>query len=151
MREKPLKLTPIGVIHSPCTDPADIHPLRSRFTKGTIEIFPQYETGLKDIEGFSHIYVLWWFHLSKGPQLLVSPLMEPRPKRGVFATRHPRRPNPLGVTIVRLIKREGRLLHVKGVDMVDETPVLDIKPYTRRDRKSRIKIGWVDEVERRER
>ncbi|TKJ43035.1 tRNA (N6-threonylcarbamoyladenosine(37)-N6)-methyltransferase TrmO [candidate division TA06 bacterium B3_TA06] len=146
-----MPISPIGVIHSPYTDPADIHPLRSRFIKGSIEIFPEYAKGLKDIDGFSHIYVLWWFHLSKGRELLVSPLMRPCPKRGVFATRHPCRPNPLGLTVVRLLKRDKNILHIKGVDMTDGTPVLDIKPYTRRDRRSHIRLGWLDEVERRER
>lgn len=151
MMKKSMKLTPIGVIHSPCTDPADIHPLRSRFTRGTIEVFPEFAEGLKDIEGFSHIYVIWAFHLSEGYELLTSPLLHPVPKRGVFATRSPHRPNPLAITVVRLLKRERNVLHVKGVDTVEGTPVFDIKPYTRRDRKSHISIGWLDEVERRER
>ncbi len=151
MREKPLKLIPIGVVHSPYTDPADIHPLRSRFTKGTIEIFQEYTKGLKDIEGFSHIYVLWHFHLSERVDLLTSPLMELKPKRGTFATRTPHRPNHIGLTVVRLVKRSKNILHVKGVDMVEGTPVLDLKPYTRRDRRSHIRLGWLEEVERRER
>lgn len=148
--KKSIKLTPIGVIHSPYTEPADIHPLRSRFTKGTIEIFPEYAKGLKDIDGFSHIYVLWHFHLSEKVELLTSPLMEPKPKRGTFATRTPHRPNHIGLTVVRLLKRERSILHIKGVDMVEGTPVLDLKPYTRRDRRSHIRLGWLDEVERRE-
>lgn len=148
--KKSIKLTPIGVIHSPYTEPADIHPLRSRFIKGSIEIFPEYAKGLKDIEGFSHIYVLWHFHLSEKVDLLTSPLMEPKPKRGTFATRTPHRPNHIGLTVVRLLKRERSILHIKGVDMVEGTPVLDLKPYTRRDRRSHIRLGWLDEVERRE-
>ncbi|TET21687.1 MAG: tRNA (N6-threonylcarbamoyladenosine(37)-N6)-methyltransferase TrmO [Candidatus Stahlbacteria bacterium] len=149
--KKSIKLTPIGVIHSPYTEPADIHPLRSRFIKGSIEIFPEYAKGLKDIDGFSHIYVLWHFHLSEKVDLLTSPLMEPKPKRGTFATRTPHRPNHIGLTVVRLLKRERSILHIKGVDMVEGTPVLDLKPYTRRDRRSHIRLGWLDEVERRER
>lgn len=148
--KKSIKLTPIGVIHSPYTDPADIHPLRSRFIKGSIEIFPEYAKGLKDIDGFSHIYVLWHFHLSEKVELITAPLMEPRPKRGTFATRTPHRPNHIGLTVVRLLKRERSILHIKGVDMVEGTPVLDLKPYTRRDRRSHIRLGWLDEVERRE-
>jgi tRNA (adenine37-N6)-methyltransferase len=146
-----IELTPIGLVHSPYTSPAEIHPLRSRFTRGTIEIYPQYSEGLKDIEGFSHIYVLWHFNLSSRVELLTSPLMEPEPKRGCFATRTPHRPNHIGLTVVRLLSREGNLLYVKGMDMLEGTPVLDIKPYTRRDRKSHISIGWLEEVERRER
>ena len=76
--------------------------------------------------------------------------MEPRPKRGTFATRTPHRPNHIGLTVVRLLKRERSILHIKGVDMVEGTPVLDLKPYTRRDRRSHIRLGWLDEVERRE-
>ncbi|MBA7619074.1 tRNA (adenine(37)-N6)-methyltransferase [subsurface metagenome] len=149
--KKSIKLTPIGVIHSPYTEPADIHPLRSRFIKGSIEIFPEYAKGLKDIDGFSHIYVLWHFHLSEKVDLLTSPLMEPKPKRGTFATRTPHRPNHIGLTVVRLLKRERSILHIKGFDMVEGTPVLDLKPYTRRDRRSHIRLGWLAEVERRER
>ncbi len=145
------ELTPIGLIHSPYVNPKDIHPLKSRFTKGTIEIFPKYVAGLKDIEGFTHIYVLWRFHLSNKVDLLTAPLMEPRPKRGCFATRTPHRPNHIALTVVRLLSREANILHIKTVDMIEGTPVLDIKPYTRRDRKSRISIGWLEEVERRER
>ncbi len=145
-----VQISAIGVIGSPYRNPKDIHPLKSRFTRGTIEIFPEYEQGLKDIEGFSHIYVLWRFHLSKRIDLLTAPLMQPEPKRGVFATRTPHRPNHVALTVVRLLSREANILHVKGMDMVDGTPVLDVKPYTRRDRRSRISIGWLDEVERRE-
>lgn len=148
--KKSIKLIPIGIIHSPYKKPSDIHPLKSRFTRGTIEVFPEYAKGLADIEGFSHIYVLWHFHLSERVDLLTAPLMEPRPKRGCFATRTPHRPNHIALTVVRLLDREANILHVKGMDMVDGTPVLDIKPYTRRDRRSRISIGWLDEVERRE-
>lgn len=145
--KKNLKLTPIGVIHSPYKKPEEIHPLRSRLTVGMIEVFPEFEKGLKDIDGFSHLYVLWYFHLSERVDLLTSPLMRPKPKRGTFATRTPHRPNHIGLTVIRLLKREKNILRVKGVDMVDGTPVLDIKPYSKRDRKSHLKIGWLEEVE----
>jgi len=141
------RLTPIGVAHTPFVEPRDVeHP---RLARGSIEIHPQYEPGLKDIEGFSHLYILWQFHKSKGYELVFCPFRKAiPPPRGLFATRSPFRVNPIALTVVRLLKREGRILHVKGVDMVDGTPVLDIKPYTRRDRKSRISNGWLDEVER---
>lgn len=145
--QKSIRLVPIGVAHSPYTDPDEIHPLRSRSTKGTIEIFPEFALGLKDIGGFSHLYIIWAFHLSVGYKLLTSPLLASRPKRGVFATRSPHRPNPIAVTVVKLLVRRGRILEVKGLDMIDGTPVLDIKPYTLRDRKSIIRIGWLKELE----
>ncbi len=145
---KPISVTPIGVIHSPYADPSEIHPLRSRSTRGTIEIFPEFAKGLKDIEGFSHLYVIWAFHVSKGYKLLTSPLLAPKPRRGVFATRSPHRPNPIAITVVKLLARKGRILEVKGMDMIEGSPVLDIKPYTLRDRKSRIHIGWLGEVEK---
>jgi tRNA-Thr(GGU) m(6)t(6)A37 methyltransferase TsaA len=149
MREKPLKLTPIGVVHSPFAEPEEVE--RPRYARGTIEVFPSYARGLKDIEGFSHIYVIWWFNRSKGYKLQFCPFRESiPPPRGLFATRSPHRVNPIGLTVVRLVKREGRILHVRGVDMVEGTPVLDLKPYTRRDRRSRISNGWLDEIKRPE-
>jgi len=143
-----MELLPIGIIHSPFSKPADIHPLRSRYTKGTVEIFDKFVPGLADIEGFSHLYLIWWSHLASGFRLLTTPIMQPDPKRGMFATRIPARPNPICLTVVRLLKRDNNFLHVKGIDVVKGTPLLDIKPYTKRDIKSRIKIGWLDEVER---
>ncbi|MBN2378188.1 tRNA (N6-threonylcarbamoyladenosine(37)-N6)-methyltransferase TrmO [candidate division WOR-3 bacterium] len=145
---KSLEFTTIGLVHSPYSKPGEIHPLKSRFAKGTIEVFEHFEKGLKDIDGFSHIYVIWWSHLVRGYDLLTTPIMRPRPKRGMFATRIPARPNPICLTVLRLIEKEGRYLKVKGVDMVDRTPVLDIKPYTSRDIRSHLSIGWLDEVER---
>lgn len=147
VKYKALKLKSIGVVHSPYTDPAEIHPLRSRSTVGTIEIFSEYAKGLKDIEGFSHLYIVWAFHRSAGYKLLTSPLLAAKPRRGVFATRSPYRPNPIAITVVKLLGREGRILDVKGLDMIEGTPVLDIKPYTLRDRKSRIRSGWLGSIE----
>jgi len=143
-----LKIKPIGTAHTPFTEPRDV--VRARYAKGTIEINPEYAKGLKDIDGFSHLYVLWLFNKSKKDyKLQFCPFRESiPPPRGLFATRSPHRINPIGLTIVRLIKREGNILHVKGVDMVEGTPVLDIKPYTRRDRKSSVSNGWLDEVQR---
>ncbi len=148
VKYKVLKLKPIGVVHSAYTDPADIHPLRSRSTKGTIEIFPEFSKGLKDIEGFSHLYIIWAFHQSAGYKLLTSPLLAPKTRRGVFATRSPHRPNPIAITVAKLLGRKGRILEIKGLDMIDGTPVLDVKPYTPRDRKSKIRIGWLGEIEK---
>ena len=143
-----IELIRIGTIRSPYKRSSEIHPLRSRFTKGTVEVFSGYERGLKDIEEFSHIYLVWWAHLSKGFNLLASPIMHPEPLRGMFSTRIPARPNPICLTVVRLIRRKGRMLEIKGVDTVDGTPLLDIKPYVSGDSKSRLSIGWLDDVER---
>jgi len=149
MRYTSPQLTPIGAAHTPFAEPSDVE--YPRRTRGTIEIYSSYEEGLKDIEGFSHIYILWQFHKSDTEyELQFCPMREAiPPPRGLFATRSPHRVNPIALTIVKLLSRDGRILHVKGVDMVDGSPVLDIKPYTRRDRKSRISNGWLDEVERR--
>ncbi|HSA95622.1 MAG TPA: tRNA (N6-threonylcarbamoyladenosine(37)-N6)-methyltransferase TrmO [Acidobacteriota bacterium] len=150
MRPRPaLRLRPIGVVRSPYKDPADLPPpafASARFfekSTGTIEIDPAYAPGLAGIEGFSHIIVLFHFHRAGGAKLRVVPPGEKRP-RGVFATRSPHRPNPLGLSVLRLLGRRGRVLKVSGLDLIDGTPILDIKPYTRRDRKSRITTGWLD-------
>ncbi len=115
---------------------------------GTLEILPEFEAGLTDIEGFSHLIVLWVFHQSDGYELLGAPPTEPIP-HGVFATRSPRRPNPIALTIVRLERREGRLLHVHGVDMLDGSPILDIKPYLSGVDPELLRRGWLEEAEKR--
>jgi tRNA-Thr(GGU) m(6)t(6)A37 methyltransferase TsaA len=140
---------PIGVVRSPFKNPKDIPPpafAPPRFIssiKGEIVISAEFARAAEDLEGFSHLVVLFVFHHAKGFKLKTLPPGASRP-RGIFSTRSPHRPNPLGMTVVRLLKREGRVLKVSGLDMVDGTPVLDIKPYTRRDRKSRIAAGWID-------
>lgn len=149
MRPRPaLRLRPIGVVRSPYKDPADLPPpafAPPRFferSTGSIEIAPEYAAGLDGIEGFSHIIVLFEFHRAGAAKLEVVPPGETRP-RGVFATRSPHRPNPLGLSVLKLLGRKGRVLDVSGLDLIDGTPVLDIKPYTGRDRKSRITTGWL--------
>lgn len=115
-----------------------------------MELLPQYEAGLMDIEGFSHLYVLWVFDRSTGYDLICSPPIDHRP-HGLFATRAPRRPNPIGLTVVKLLKREGSRLHVRGVDMLDGTPILDIKPYLSSVPAEELKRGWLAEAEARPR
>lgn len=137
---------PIGRVHSPYKTREEIHPLKSQETEGEIEIYPEYTPGLDDIEGFSHIFVLFLFHKSKRYSLKVKPLMDTQ-LRGLFATRHPDRPNPIGLTVVELLERKGNILRVRGLDMLDGTPVLDIKPYSRRDQKSGIRLGWLQRLE----
>ena len=121
---------PMGQIRSPFTrrDQTPIQPCRSR-AMGQVELSPEYEAGLSDPEGFSHIILLYVFHRANpGYDLMVTPFLEDLPK-GLFATRYPRRPNAIGLSIVRLLRREGPVLHVEGIDVVDGTPLLDVKPY----------------------
>ena len=125
-----VKYTPIGIVHSPFKEPkgTPIQPAGAKDVKGSIEIFPEYSEGLKDIGGFSHIILIYHFHLSKKNSLKVRPYMDDH-VHGVFATRSPSRPNPIGISVVRLVKVEKNILHVKDIDIIDGTPVLDIKPY----------------------
>jgi len=112
-----------------------------------LEILPEYEPGLQDIEGFSHLMILWVFHQSDGFEL-VGRVPTDGKVHGVFSSRSPRRPNPIGLTTVELIRREGRLLHLRGVDMLDGTPVLDIKPYTSSIPLDQVRRGWLEEAEK---
>ncbi len=116
--------------------------------EGTIEILPEFEQGLMDIEGFSHLMVLWVFNRSEGYELTGTPPSDNRP-HGVFATRSPRRPNPIGLTTVELLGREGRRLCVRGIDMLDGTPVLDVKPYLSSVPSEKLRRGWLAEAEER--
>jgi tRNA (adenine37-N6)-methyltransferase len=111
-----------------------------------LEIQPEFVPGLMDIEGFSHLFVLWMFHRSEGFELVGRPPIDNR-EHGVFATRSPRRPNPIGLTVVELLGRDGSRLRVKGVDMLDGTPILDIKPYMSSIPEERLRRGWLAEAE----
>ena len=119
--------------------------------EGTLEILPEFEAGLRDVEGFSHLYVLWCFDRADGFDLVATPPADEGRQHGVFATRSPRRPNPIALTVVELVRREGRLLHVRGVDMLDGTPILDIKPYLSSVPDDRLKRGWLADAEARQR
>jgi len=145
-------LHPIGTIHSPYAATRDIPKGlgAEHHAEGTIEILPEYEAGLLDIEGFSHLYVLWVFDRAGAlPQTWVgTPPADDRP-HGVFATRSPRRPNPLALTVVELLRRDGRVLSVRGVDMLDGTPVLDLKPYLSSIPEEKLRRGWLAEAEAR--
>lgn len=141
---------PIGVVKGPYTQTKDIP--KGTGAKhdavGTLEISPDYEAGLTDVEGFSHLFVLWVFDRSDGFELLAMPPSDDRP-HGVFATRSPKRPNPIGLTVVELLRREGRVLHVRGVDMLDGTPILDVKPYLSSVPENALRRGWLAEAEAR--
>jgi tRNA-Thr(GGU) m(6)t(6)A37 methyltransferase TsaA len=138
---------PIGIIHSPFREPRGmpIQPSGAAGMAGTIELDPAYAEGLKDLEGFSHIILLYHFHLSSGFSLMVKPFLDDT-LRGLFATRAPRRPNPIGLSIVRLVAVEGSTLHIENVDIVDGTPLLDIKPYVPElDGAEAERTGWLSE------
>jgi tRNA-Thr(GGU) m(6)t(6)A37 methyltransferase TsaA len=141
---------PIGFVSSPFQDTASIPKgLGAKHdTEGVLEILPEFESGLTDIEGFSHLIVLWEFDRSKGFELLGTPPSDNR-QHGVFATRSPYRPNPIGLTIVELERRDGSELHVRGVDMLNGTPILDIKPYLSSIPAEKLRRGWLSEAEAR--
>jgi tRNA-Thr(GGU) m(6)t(6)A37 methyltransferase TsaA len=142
---------PIGFVKSPYTETKAIPKgLGARHdAEGVLEILPDYEAGLADIEGFSHLFVLWEFHRSKGSDLVATPPADGRP-HGVFATRSPMRPNPIGLTVVTLLRRDGRRLYVRGVDMLDGTPLLDLKPYLSGVPEEALRRGWLAEAESRQ-
>jgi tRNA-Thr(GGU) m(6)t(6)A37 methyltransferase TsaA len=119
--------------------------------EGTLEVLERYEAGLKDIEGFSHLFVIWAFDRSQGHELVTEPPLDPGRRHGVFTTRSPRRPNPLGLSVVELLAREGSRLRVRGVDMLDGSPILDVKPYLSSVPAEKLRRGWVDEAEARRR
>lgn len=122
---------PIGVIHSPFKDieGMPIQPCSAQGTKGTVEVYEQYRAGLKDLGGFSHIMLLYHFHLVKSYALQARPFLEEEAIHGIFAIRAPARPNPIGISMVRLVSIEDNLLNIEDVDIIDGTPLLDIKPY----------------------
>lgn len=140
----------IGYAKTPYTRTHDIPkgPGAKHDAEGVLEILPEFELGLTDLEGFSHLFVLWVFDRSEGFELLGTPPVDNRP-HGVFATRSPRRPNPIALTVLELLRRDGRFVHVRGVDMLDGTPVLDIKPYLSSVPADMLRRGWLAEAEAR--
>jgi tRNA-Thr(GGU) m(6)t(6)A37 methyltransferase TsaA len=140
-----IEYEPIGTIYTPFTDieGMPIQPTGAQGVKGTAEILPAYAAGLKDLDGFSHIVLLYHFHQVQESKLIVTPFMDSRP-RGIFSTRAPKRPNPIGLSIVKLNGVEGSTLHIENVDILDGTPLLDIKPYIPEvDRLEADRIGWL--------
>ena len=136
-------MRPIGVIHTPFTEKADTPVQASRSqAKGSVEIYPEFTDGLQDLEGLSHIFLLYVFHASTGYSLVVKPFLDDR-KHGLFSTRFPYRPNPIGLSLVQLLGRNGNTLEIEGVDMLEGTPLLDIKPYVPEfDVGMPVRIGW---------
>ena len=145
------EMRPIGFVRTPYSETSQIPKGcgAKHEAEGVLEILPEFEQGLTDIEGFSHLFVIWAFHKAEGFSLLGKPPTDDRP-HGVFATRSPRRPNPIGLTVVELLRRDGVCLHVRGVDMLDSTPILDIKPYLSSVTEDKLRRGWLAEAEKRQ-
>lgn len=143
-------MKPIGFIHCSYTDTQQIPKgLGATHTmEGVLKVLPQFEKGLQDVEGFSHLLIIWVFHKSQDYELVGKVPTDDRP-HGVFATRSPRRPNGIGLTAVELKRREGLCLYLSGIDMLDGTPVIDIKPYTSSIPMDQLRRGWLEEAEKR--
>ena len=147
MKAQEIELSPIGIIHSPFREKEGM-PLQSVRSQeaGILEVFREYELGLRDIEGFTHLIILYHFHQEPETGLLVKSYLE-ESVHGVFATRSPKRPNHIGISTVELIGREGNLLRVLGIDVLDGTPLLDIKPYVPRiDDRAEARCGWLQHL-----
>ena len=142
---KPITIKPIGIIHTPCKEPKGI-PIQGKFEKGVrgiVQLFPKYQAGLKDIEGFSHIILIYYFDRFKEEKLIGRPFLEDEP-HGIFAIRSPHRPNHIGFSIVKLEKIENNTVTFSEVDILDKTPLLDIKPYVSHfDSRETVKNGWL--------
>jgi len=143
-----MEFHPIGKIYSPFRDLEDmpIQPAGAANVRGTVKLHREYLAGLRDLEGFSHLILLYHFHKSCGYDLEVVPFLDSK-SRGLFATRAPRRPNPIGFSVVRLERIEGSVLHILNVDILDGTPLLDIKPYVPEfDSPGEVRTGWLEDV-----
>ena len=141
-----ISFCPIGVIHSPHTEQENT-PIQGIFNpcRGYVEVFPEFADGLRDIESFTHLFLLYYFDRATGKNLLQKPFLDGEKERGIFAIRHFNRPNPIGLSIVQLCRVCGNILEIANVDILDGTPLLDIKPYVQQfDRREEVKNGWVD-------
>jgi len=139
---------PIGIIHSPFNSLEDmpIQPTSDVSGSGIVEIFPEFVDGLKDLEGFSYLYLLYHFHKVRQSNLSVTPFLDREP-RGIFATRAPSRPNPVGLSLVELVRLENNLIYVEQLDVLNETPLLDIKPYVPDfEHTHNVRVGWLEQV-----
>lgn len=139
---------PIGVIHTSFSslDEMPIQPTSDASGPGVVDVFPEYADALRDLDGFSHIYLLYHLHKVRQPQLVVTPFLDNKP-HGIFATRAPSRPNSIGLSLVRLIRVDHSRVHVEGADVLNETPLLDIKPYVPEfESVQDVRIGWLEQV-----
>ena len=138
----------IGIIHSPhkSIEGMPIQPSGAEGMEGRVEVFPQFERGLEDVDGFSHLILLYHFHQVNDVKLTVTPFLDTQP-RGLFSTRAPKRPNPIGLSVVKLVRREGAVLHIENVDVLDGTPLLDIKPYVPEFVPAdQARVGWLEKA-----
>ena len=145
---KSIEFRQIGIIHSPFKSPegTPIQPAGAMGVEGKIEVFPDYQEGLEDLAGFSHIFLIYHFHLAKKMVLKVKPFLDDQ-AHGIFATRAPARPNPIGLSVVRLIKIDHGNLYIQDIDVVDKTPLLDIKPYVPEfDQPGADRVGWLEQA-----
>jgi tRNA-Thr(GGU) m(6)t(6)A37 methyltransferase TsaA len=151
MTDSVFEMRPIGRVRSPYQDRSQVPkgPGAEHRAEGTLELRPEFEPGLADIEGFSHLFVLWVFDRAEGYDLVARVPLDEETPHGVFASRSPRRPNPIGLTVVELLGRDGPRLHVRGLDMLDGTPILDVKPYLSGVAPELLRRGWVAEAEER--
>jgi tRNA (adenine37-N6)-methyltransferase len=143
-----IEYRPIGVIHTPFRglEGMPIQPVGALNVRGTVNVFPEYAEGLRDVDGFSRVILLYHFHQAPDAKLVVTPFMDSQ-SRGVFATRAPTRPNPIGLSVVKLLRVEGRTLHVENVDVLNGTPLLDIKPYVPKfDHHRADHVGWLEQA-----
>ncbi len=148
LQKMEIKYRPIGLVHTPFKkiEGMPIQPSGAAQIQGSVEIFPEFADGLQDIEDFSHLILLYHFHRTQASKLLVTPFLDSR-SHGIFATRAPTRPNPIGLSIVRLLERVGNILQIENVDLLDGTPVLDIKPYVPEfDQHPADRIGWLEQA-----
>jgi tRNA-Thr(GGU) m(6)t(6)A37 methyltransferase TsaA len=150
LKVESVTMRPVGFVRSPFTETAQIPkgPGAEHKAEGVLELLPELEAGLTDVEGFSHLFVVWVFDRAQGYELMGTPPSDDRP-HGVFATRSPRRPNPIGLTVVELLGRDGLRLRVRGLDMLDGTPILDIKPYLSSVPEEKLRRGWLAAAEAR--
>lgn len=144
-----IEYKPIGIIKSPfnCLEGMPIQPIGACGVKGEIHIKKEYETGLTDLKEFSHILLIYHLHLSQGYSLMCKPFLDNN-KHGVFATRAPKRPNPIGLSVVHLDKVEGNILHISNIDIINNTPLLDIKPYVPyfdKEADEKVCVGWFED------
>lgn len=148
-----IRLKPIGIIKTPFKEKTGV-PIQAKVGEdflGTIEVYEEFAEGLKDLEGFSHIHILYHFHRHTNYSLVVKPYMD-EVSRGLFSTRAPKRPNPIGLSLVKIVEIKGCIIKFQGVDILNETPLLDIKPYYHDfDSRNNAKAGWLDKVKKEER
>ncbi len=150
MKYEKIEYEPIGIIHSPFTELSSmpIQPTGAKGVQGHIEISKEYQDGLKDLDGFSHLILLYHFHQSKGFNLNVVPFLDTI-SRGLFATRAPKRPNAIGLSVIQLNRIDGNILHIENIDVLNGTPLLDIKPYVPAfDTQKDVQSGWLDKAEK---